>query len=248
MKLFSKFNRQAGRLDLDRLPRHVAIIMDGNGRWASRRGLPRSAGHAAGAETFRKIATYCKDIGLKYLTVFAFSTENWRRPADEVMSIMELLEKYMIEALEKMEKNRVKMKFFGDTSVLSEKLREYIMMSEALSEKYEGVQVNICVNYGGRDEIMRAAKKYAEDCKKRHVPLDEAVFSRYMYSKDIPDPDLIIRPSGELRLSNFLIWQAAYSELYFTDVLWPDFNEREFDRAIIEYQARSRRFGGVKGQ
>ena len=232
----------------DRLPRHVAIIMDGNGRWAQRRALPRSAGHAAGAETFRRIATYCKNIGIEYLSVYAFSTENWKRPADEVVAIMELLEKYLYEALEKMERDRVKMKFFGDVSVLSPKLKELIFETEELSRKFEGVQVNICVNYGGRDEILRAAENYSNDVVNGIIKggqLTEENFSRYLYSAGIPDPDLVIRPSGEIRLSNYLIWQTAYSELFFTDVLWPDFDEQELDRAIISYQSRDRRYGGV---
>jgi len=223
--------------------------MDGNGRWAGKRGLPRSAGHAAGAETFRRVATYCKEIGIEYLTVYAFSTENWKRPPEEVSTIMELLDKYLREALLKMERDRVKMRFFGDMSLLSPGLRRLIEETEEVSGRFEGVQVNICVNYGGRDEILRAAGSYAADVAAGLVPSggrpDEATFSRYMYSSGIPDPDLIIRPSGEMRLSNFLLWQSAYSELYFTDVLWPDFDERELDRAIIAFQARHRRYGGI---
>ena len=230
------------------LPRHVAIIMDGNGRWASKRALPRSAGHAAGAETFRKVATYCKNIGIEYLTVYAFSTENWKRPDDEIGTIMQLLEKYLHEALTKMERDKVKMKFFGDVSILTPELRKLISDTEELSKKFEGVQVNICLNYGGRGEILRAASNYAKDLLDGKAPpeLDEQTFSKYMYSADIPDPDFIIRPSGEMRLSNFLLWQSAYSEFYFTDVLWPDFNEHELDRAIIAFQERDRRYGGIK--
>jgi len=237
-----------------RLPQHIAIVMDGNGRWAAKRALPRSAGHAAGAETFRRVATYCKNIGIEYLTVYAFSTENWKRPADEIATIMELLEKYLHEALEKMERDKVKMKFLGDISVLSPGLRELIAETEELSKKFDGVQVNICLNYGGRDEILRAAERYAAEISKAEVSaaddhttgtLTEEAFSRYMYTDGIPDPDLIIRPSGEKRTSNFLLWQSAYSEYYFTDVLWPDFNERELDRAITAYQSRSRRYGGL---
>jgi len=223
--------------------------MDGNGRWAAKRALPRSAGHAAGAETFRRIATYCKEIGIEFLTVFAFSTENWKRPADEVGTIMELLEKYLHEALSKMERDRVKMKFFGDVSVLSPKLRKLITETEEISQRFEGVQVNICVNYGGRDEILRAVNSFVEDAAKDGAPagrLTEEALSAYMYSSGIPDPDLVIRPSGEMRLSNFLLWQSAYSELYFTDVLWPDFNERELDRALAAYMDRDRRYGGVE--
>jgi undecaprenyl diphosphate synthase len=248
MKLFNRKNTKAGRLDTTKLPRHIAIIMDGNGRWAKKRGLPRSAGHAAGAETFRRVATYCKDIGIEYLTVYAFSTENWKRPADEIKAIMDLLEKYLHEAIEKMERDRVKMKFFGDISFLSKKLQNLIAQTEEISKKFEGVQVNICVNYGGRDEILRAASAYAEDYKNSGAALNEETFSSYLFSAGLPDPDLVIRPSGEMRLSNFLLWQSAYSEFYFTDVLWPDFGERELDRAMLAYQSRDRRFGGVKGQ
>jgi len=242
----NKKARESGSLDAAVLPRHIAIVMDGNGRWAAKRSLPRTAGHAAGAETFRRVATYCKNIGIEYLTVYAFSTENWKRTADEIEAIMGLLEKYLYESLEKMEKDRVKMKFLGDTSVLSPKLRELIAETEEVSKKYDGVQVNVCLNYGSRDEILRAVERYAAEHQNRDEPLTEEVFSKYLYTADIPDPDLVIRPSGEYRLSNFLLWQSAYSEYYFTDCLWPDFSERELDKAIVAYQSRERRFGGVK--
>ena len=246
MALFKK-SRRAEEFDAARLPRHIAIIMDGNGRWAKKRGLPRTAGHAAGAETFRRIATYCKDIGIEYLTVYAFSTENWKRPTEEVDAIMGLLERYLMESIEKMERDRVKMCFFGDTSVLSERLRALIARTAEISRRFEGCQVNICLNYGGRDEIVRAARAYAADVLAgRENDIDEAGFGGYMFSGGLPDPDLIIRPSGEYRLSNFLMWQSAYSELYFTDTLWPDFTEHDINRAICEFQHRDRRFGGVK--
>ncbi|NLA85699.1 MAG: isoprenyl transferase [Clostridiales bacterium] len=231
---------------MNKLPRHIAVIMDGNGRWAKKRGLPRTAGHSAGAETFRRIATYCKRVGIEYLTVFAFSTENWSRPADEVRSIMDILERYLKEAIETMERDRVKMKFFGDITVLSQKLQQLIAETERISERFSGVQVNMCVNYGGRDEIIRAARAYAEEYEKTGAPLTADKFSQYLFSAGLPDPDLIIRPSGEMRVSNFLLWQSAYSEFYFTDVLWPDFDERELDRALISYQQRERRFGRVE--
>ena len=248
MPVFRKKNKRSW--EPDRLPRHIAIIMDGNGRWAKQRAMPRSAGHAAGAETFRRIATYCRDIGIEYLTVYAFSTENWKRSSDEVEAIMQLLEKYLYEALEKMERDKVKMKFFGDLTPLSPKLRALIAETESLSKKYEGVQVNLCINYGGRDEIMRAAMAFARDYKNNsnnnnEFEITETVFSSYLYSSGVPDPDLIIRPSGEIRLSNFLLWQSAYSELYFTNLLWPDFNEHELDSAISSYQSRARRFGAA---
>ena len=236
------------QVDFHRLPRHVAIIMDGNGRWAKRRGLPRTAGHAAGAETFRTIATYCRDIGLEYLTVYAFSTENWKRPAEEVSAIMGLLRKYLLEAIERMERDRVKMRFFGDLTPLDPELRALCRRTEEISTRYQGCQVNICLNYGGRDELLRAARAFAADCARgtaRPEDLSEETFARRLFSAGIPDPDLVIRPSGELRVSNFLLWQSAYAEFYFTDVLWPDFSKEELHRALADYQGRSRRFGGV---
>ena len=245
--LFFKPAEEA-QADLTRLPRHIAVIRDGNGRWARKRGLPRTAGHAAGAETFRTIATYCKEIGLEYLTVYAFSTENWKRPAEEVGAIMGLLKKYLLEAIGQMERDRVKMEFFGDLSPLPQELRDLCQRTREISTHYEGCQVNICLNYGGRDELLRAARAYAQECLEGKADpnhLSEAQFSGYLFSRGVPDPDLIIRPSGELRLSNFLPWQSAYSEFYFTDVLWPDFSKEELHRAIAAYQSRSRRFGGV---
>ncbi len=240
------FNKKAEEIDFGNLPRHIAIIMDGNGRWAKKRRMPRTAGHAVGAETFRKIATYCKDIGLDYLTVYAFSTENWKRPQEEVDAIMRLLEKYLLEAIEKMERDKVKMKFFGDVSVLSPRLRELIANTEEISKRFEGCQVNICLNYGGRDEIVRAMRRYANEVAEgRENNIEEAGVSDYLFSAGVPDPDLLIRPGGEYRLSNFLMWQSAYSELYFTETLWPDFDEKEINRAIAEFQRRERRYGGV---
>ncbi|NCB74938.1 MAG: di-trans,poly-cis-decaprenylcistransferase [Clostridia bacterium] len=246
MGLFRKTKIKAGEVDLGNLPRHIAIIMDGNGRWAKKRGLPRTAGHAQGAETFRTVATYCKDIGIEYLTVYAFSTENWRRPQEEVSAIMGLLEKYLYEATDRMERDRVKMKFFGDTSPVSPKLKALIERTNEISSHYEGCQVNICLNYGGRDEILRAAVSCAEDkAKGMENAFTEGAFSKHLWSAGIPDPELIIRPGGEMRLSNFLLWQAAYSELYFTEKLWPDFSKDEINRAIAWFQTRERRFGGV---
>lgn len=245
MKLFRK--RKSTDISGLPLPEHIAIIMDGNGRWAKQRGLPRSAGHAAGAETFRKIANYAKSIGLKYLTVYAFSTENWKRSEEEVTAIMNLLERYLREAIADMDKNRVRFCFFGDLSRLSPELQEEAGIAARRSEKYAGVQVNFCLNYGGRDEILRAARRFAQDCadgKCQPQELDDARFSGLLYSAGVPDPDLVIRPSGELRVSNFLLWQSAYAEYYFTDVLWPDFDEAELDRAIAAFHRRSRRFGG----
>lgn len=240
--------KQAGELDRERLPRHIAIILDGNGRWAQNRGLPRTAGHAAGAENFRTIANYCKAIGIEYLTVYAFSTENWKRPEGEVTAIMGLMDKYLEEAITVMERDKNRLRIFGDTSPLSPELQKLIAETNEISTHYEGFQANLCINYGGRDEILRAAKLYAKELAGGRASEDitEADFSSYMYSAGMPDPELVIRPGGEIRVSNFLLWQCAYSEFYFTDVLWPDFNSGELDKAIIAYQSRDRRFGGVK--
>ena len=230
-------------------PQHIAIIMDGNGRWAKKRGLPRTAGHAAGAETFRRIATYCRSIGVKYLTVYAFSTENWKRSRDEVESIMALFEKYLHEAIDEMEQDHIRLKVLGDLSRISPELRALIERTAEISTHYDGFQANICINYGGRGEIVHAARRFAAQCaagERKPEELTEEAFGALLYSGGIPDPELIIRPSGEERISNFLLWQSAYSEYYFTDVLWPDFDERELDRAIAAYHKRDRRFGGVK--
>ena len=230
------------------LPRHIAIILDGNGRWAKKRGLPRNAGHLAGAENFRKIATYCQEIGIEYLTVYAFSTENWKRPEDEVGGIMKLLDKYLREAISDMEKKHIRMKVFGDTSRLSPELQRLVAETDEITEHVQGFQANICLNYGGRAEIVRAAELYAKDVVegKAEGELTEEKLAKYMYSADIPDPELIIRPGGEYRLSNFLLWQCAYSEFYYTDALWPDFTPDELDKAIEAFRSRDRRFGGVK--
>ena len=251
MGLFGKkkSHSEAGQGDMGRLPRPIAIIMDGNGRWAKQRGLPRTAGHKVGAETFRKIATYCKDLGVQYLTVYAFSTENWKRPADEVSTIMGLLKQYMLEAIDSMERDQIRLRFLGDLSTISPELQALIEKTNEISSHIEGFQADVCLNYGGRDEILRAARAFARDCadgKASPEALTEEGFGHYLYSDGIPDPDLIIRPSGELRLSNFLLWQCAYAEFYFCDTLWPDFDERALDAAIIDYQKRDRRFGGVK--
>ncbi len=246
MGLFAKSKKEAGEVDFNNLPRHIAIIMDGNGRWARKRGLPRNAGHAQGAENFRTIATYCKDIGIEYLTVYAFSTENWKRPEGEVSAIMGLLEKYLYEAIDRMERDRVKMKFFGDPEPLPPKLKALIERTSDISTHYDGCQVNVCLNYGGRDEILRAAKSCAEEyINGSQTAFSEEAFSNKLWSAGIPDPDLLIRPGGEKRLSNFLLWQAAYAELYFTDTLWPDFSKDEMNRAIAWFQQRDRRYGGV---
>ena len=226
-----------------KLPEHIGFIMDGNGRWAQKRGLPRKLGHAAGAKTFHKLAHYCGEIGIKYMTVYAFSTENWKRPQEEVDAIMKLLGKFLGEALQDMEKNRVKVKFLGDLTALSDDLRKLIAETEEISKKYEGVQVNLCVNYGGRDELVKSVNAWIKEHPGEEIT-EEALGNR-LYTAGIPEPDLIIRPSGEYRLSNFLLWGSAYSEFWFSDILWPDFKNEDLLQAIYDYQKRNRRFGGV---
>ena len=230
------------------VPRHIAIIMDGNGRWAKMRGLPRNAGHKAGAETFRRIAKHCNELGVQYLTVYAFSTENWKRSEEEVSGIMLLLENYLKEALRDMEKNHIRFKLFGDISRLSPRLQSLCRETMERSKDFNKVQVNFCINYGGRDEIIRAARAFAADVaagKRTADSLTEAEFENYLDSAGLPDPEIVIRPSGEQRISNFLPWQSAYSEFVFMDVLWPDFSDADLDRAIEEFNRRNRRFGGV---
>ena len=246
---WKKSDDRAGQVDFSRLPRHIAIILDGNGRWAKKRGLPRTAGHKVGAETFRTIATYCRDIGIDYLTVYAFSTENWKRPKEEVDTIMELLKRYLLEAIDTMERDNVCLHFMGDMSPLTEELKALVDQCNAISARLSGCQCNICINYGGRAEITQAAQAFARDCvagKRTPDDLTEEGFEQYLYSGGIPSPELLIRPGGEQRLSNFLLWQCAYAEFYYTDVLWPDFSKEELHKAIAAFQSRDRRFGAVK--
>lgn len=239
-------NNQPCREDL---PEHIGIIMDGNGRWAKKRALPRKYGHREGAKAFRKIVEYCDKIGLHYLTVYAFSTENWKRPKDEVDSIMQLLEQYIDEAFDhKNESDGVRTKFIGDMSALSPVLQEKIKRIEALGEGKSGLLVNVALNYGGRHELVHSMRVLAEMVRDQKIApkeIDEAMVSDHLYTARQPDPDLIIRPSGEERLSNFLIWQAAYSEFVFMDVLWPDFKPEHLEEAIRIFNQRHRRFGGI---
>lgn len=239
-------NNQPCREDL---PEHIGIIMDGNGRWAKKRALPRKYGHREGAKAFRKIVEYCDKIGLHYLTVYAFSTENWKRPKDEVDSIMQLLEQYIDEAFDhKNESDGVRTKFIGDMSALSPVLQEKIKRIEALGEGKSGLLVNVALNYGGRHELVHSMRALAEMVRGQKIApeeIDEAMVSDHLYTAGQPDPDLIIRPSGEERLSNFLIWQAAYSEFVFMDVLWPDFKPEHLEEAIRIFNQRHRRFGGI---
>lgn len=221
--------------------------MDGNGRWAKLRGLPRKAGHKEGSKAFKKISKYCRKIGVKYLTVYAFSTENWKRPKDEVDSIMNLLRNYLDDALSDGKEN-ARILFIGDKSPLDDDLKTKIAEIEKETENNDAITIQIALNYGGRDEIVKACREVANEVKSGNLNLDnidEDLFSSHLYTKGIPDPDLIIRPSGEMRISNFLIWQCAYSEFVFMDILWPDFSEKDLDKAIEIYLTRNRRFGGI---
>lgn len=232
----------------NQVPAHIAVILDGNGRWAQKRGLPRTAGHQAGAEAFRRAATYLQTLGVRYFTVYAFSTENWNRPRAEVDAIMSLLDNYLHEAIRDMAAKNIRLRFFGDLTALSPSLRALAAQTDEISRTTTGMTVNVCLNYGGRAEIVRAARLLAEDCaagRLRPEEIDERAVAERLWSAGVPDPDLLIRPGGELRLSNFLLWQSAYTEFYFTDTLWPDMDERALDEAIEAYRRRQRRFGGI---
>ena len=228
------------------LPTHIAIIMDGNGRWAKKRGLPRSAGHKKGANTFRTIADYINELGIKYMTFYAFSTENWQRSATEVSAIMNLFREYLKEALERQDETDMRMVFIGDKSALDDDIVELMNEIERDSKDNKGAVVNLAINYGGRQEIVHSAKAIARKVKDGEISvddIDEELINDNLYTSSQPYPDLIIRPSGEYRLSNFLIWQSAYSEFWFDDILWPDFSKRDLDRALLDYSKRQRRFG-----
>lgn len=238
---FSKENRI--------LPKHIGIIMDGNGRWAQKRLLPRTAGHREGAQTFRKIARYCNQIGIEYLTVYAFSTENWKRPKAEVDALMKLFKEYLEEALRDFREENIRTRFIGDTSAFSPTLQKLISETEEASKDKTGLVLNIAMNYGGRAELTDAVKKIAIDLKNGVINSDDitdSLISDSIFTAGQPDPDLIIRPSGEYRTSNFLLWQSAYSEYVFMDeILWPDFTTENLEEAIDIYCKRNRRFGGV---
>jgi len=236
-------------IDLNRLPKHIAIIMDGNGRWAQMRGMPRTMGHRAGVEALKKIVRFCNDLGIKYLTVYAFSTENWKRPIEEVSSLMNLLLYYFKKEVDALHKNNVKIVISGNWEELPEKIADQIRKSMIKTQNNSGLILNIALNYGGRSEILFACKNICTDVLNGDLcidKIDEKLFEQYLYTYGLPDPDLLIRPSGELRISNFLLWQIAYSELWFTQTYWPDFKEEDLICAIYDYQTRERRFGGLK--
>lgn len=231
------------------IPQHVAIILDGNGRWAKKHFMPRNVGHSQGAKTVEQICEDAWDLGIKYLTVYAFSTENWNRPQSEVQLLMKLLRKYLIDCIERTSKNNMRVRVIGEKSRLDDDIRTAIEELEEVSAANTGLNFTIALNYGSRDEITRAVRKIAGECKDGSlVPeeITEALISARLDTAELPDPDLMIRTSGEQRLSNWLLWQLAYTEFYFTDVLWPDFNKDELIRAIQYYNTRERRFGGVK--
>ena len=244
MGLFSKTEDSKERI----LPKHLGIIMDGNGRWAKKRGLPRTAGHTVGAQNFRTITKYCSNIGIPFLTVYAFSTENWKRPQEEVSALMRLFKQYLEEALRDFQEENIRVRFLGDTSAFAPDLQELIARVEHDSSSKTGMVLNIAMNYGGRDEIVMAAKQIAQQVKDGVLSVKEIceeTISSCLYTAGQPDPDLIIRPSGENRISNFLLWQSAYAEYIIMDVLWPDFKKSDLDNALEEFSRRSRRFGGV---
>lgn len=231
------------------VPQHVAIILDGNGRWAKKRGMPRNYGHAQGAKNVEKICEEAWRMGIKYLTVYAFSTENWNRPQNEVDALMKLLRNYMKTCLKTAAQNDMKVHVIGDITRLDEDIQKRILELEEATKDNGGLNFQIAINYGSRDEMIRAMKKLSDDCMKGSVKAEditEELFSDYLDTKGIPDPDLLIRTSGELRLSNFLLWQLAYAEFYFTDVPWPDFTREELEKAVVQYNSRDRRYGGVK--
>ena len=231
------------------IPQHVAIILDGNGRWAKKRGMPRNYGHAQGAKNVEKICEEAWRMGIKYLTVYAFSTENWNRPQNEVEALMKLLRNYMKTCLKTAAQNDMKVRVIGDITRLDEDIQKRILKLEEATKDNGGLNFQIAINYGSRDEMIRAMKKLSDDCMKGSVKAEditEELFSDYLDTKGIPDPDLLIRTSGELRLSNFLLWQLAYAEFYFTDVPWPDFTKEELEKAVVQYNSRDRRYGGVK--
>ena len=246
MLFFKKKKREVSDENLI-IPRHIGVIMDGNGRWAKRRGLPKSAGHKAGADVLKKIAEYCDELGMEAITAYAFSTENWSRPQKEVDFLMDLMYEYLRDAPNLLAGKKAKIRVVGRTDQLSDKIQEEIVKTEEMTKNNTGIWLNLAVNYGGREEITSAARSIAEDVKAGILEpsmVDEKLVADRMYTSFVPDPDVIIRPSGELRLSNFMLWQAAYSEFWYSDVFWPDFKTDDIDRMIRDFNKRDRRFGG----
>lgn len=248
MRWFGRGKAAEAAVVPEHIPVHIGIIMDGNGRWAKKRGLPRTAGHAAGAQVFRKITKHCEKRGVKYLTVYAFSTENWKRPKEEVDAIMDLLRQYLKESLEDFSRENIRTRFIGDRSPLAPDIRQMMEEAEQSTRGKSGMCLNIAVNYGGRPEIVQAVQRIAADVQAGRLAPEEIGEQQVedgLYTAGQPDPDMILRPSGECRTSNFLLWQSAYAEYVFMDVLWPDFTPGHLDEAIAEYNRRQRRFGGI---
>ena len=238
-----------GPLDSTRIPLHIAIIMDGNGRWAQKRGLPRTFGHKAGAEVLREILTDAAEIGVKVLTAYAFSTENWRRPSEEVSFLMELFSTYLDNEVDRLVEKQVRLRFIGNRQRLGVELQRRIESAEQKTAQGTGIELNLAVDYGGRAEIVHAARSLMQDVLDKQLcidEIDEAQLAKRLFTGNQPDPDLLIRPGGDMRISNFLLWQLAYAELWVTDTLWPDFTPQHFRQAIFAYQQRERRFGGLK--
>jgi undecaprenyl diphosphate synthase len=244
-------NEEKAVLDMERIPKHIGIIMDGNGRWAKQRNLPRTMGHKAGVETIRRILKECNRLGVRYLTLYAFSTENWKRPKDEVSALMSLLIEYLKNELKELHENNVIVNYVGNVDRLPVKAQEALKEAWELTQNNTGVQMNLALNYGGREEILHGIRNLVDAVQDNRFSMEELTeesFKEFLYTKGQPDPELIIRPSGELRLSNFLLYQGAYSELWFNQIFWPDFTEEHLRRAIADYQKRDRRFGGVKSE
>jgi len=239
------------RLDTENLPAHIAIIMDGNGRWAKKYSLARIEGHRKGADAVRNVVRVCREIGIQYLTLYAFSVENWKRPADEVKALMAILEDFLVSELEEMRENNIRLRTIGDIETLPEKVRNTLQNTIVKTSCNDGLVLNLALSYGGRDEIISAVQKIVEDCESGEATKEEITkeyFTRYLYTSDMPDPDILIRTSGEYRLSNFLLWQSAYTEFYFVDILWPDFTEENLIEIIGDFQRRERRFGLTSDQ
>lgn len=248
MKLWGRKKKKRVSRECRVLPQHIGVIMDGNGRWAQKRGLPRQAGHKTGVANFKMLAKYANRIGIKYMSAYAFSTENWKRPQEEVGAIMDLLKKYLEDTIRDFNEDNIKVRFIGDISKLSPKIRELIEETKVICATKTGMVLNIAVNYGGRDEMLMASRELAREVQKGTLDIDSInyeEFEKHLYTAGQPDVDLVIRTSAELRTSNFMLWQAAYAEYYLTDILWPDFHPEDLEDAIDEYNTRNRRFGGV---